>query len=519
MPFSSPSAQAEGSLRTNLAVSLAAKITAGILNFGVAPIYARLIGIEGFGLIGIYLTVQGMLQILEVGLTTAASRELARHTVQTGSAHATREFVRSIETAYWVAAAVLTAGAVLLSTTIVRHWIRLTDIPPNTAAVAVAVMLVTIALQWPGSLYFGGLMGMQRQVTANMIVLGGTVLRVAASLAVLTLVSRSVTAFFLTQAAVTAIATVVMASALWRILPPGQGAVRIRLELLKKAMGLSAGISAVSLLTTFLNQVDKVVVSRQASLAEFGYYMLAWTFASTVYMLVTPVAASVFPTLSRYAALDDVDCLTRLYSKSVQLVNLLLTPAAVVVTLFARETVLLWTRDRAAAEHTSMVIAVLMAPVIASAFLEIALVVQRAFGWIRVSLSVTALSSIVILPVMFIGLEWFGTLGAAISFAVIKTMMAIIQIVYTHRALARSGAVVRLYRQIVAPITACLVAVAMCRMCFAPGHSNLVDSVIAVSISLAVAYGVTAAFTPALRSAAAGVWPLLRGRLLPAAAR
>lgn len=490
------------SVRKSVVVTMGSKLAAGLVNFAAAPIYMHLVGPEGYGFIGVFVTLQGVLQILEVGLTTTSSREVAMQSVRSGAAQNIRDFFRTIEAAYWAAAILLCAASPLLATVLTRNWLRFNQLSASTLGIAIICLVISIALQWPGSLYFGGLMALQKPLIANTIYSGGAIVKVAFSLGILMFVDRSVTAFCLVQAAVTLVTISAMAVALWSSLPRGNGRPRFRVQMLKATLGLSAAISGVSLFSTCLNQADKVILSRYLQLADFGYYMLACTLAASLYMLVTPVCASVFPRLSQHAALEDITSVNDLYAKSIQLVTVVLAPVTVVTVFFAGPIIRIWTRDATAAHHAAGIAAVLVIASLVSAFLEVSLNVQRAFGLIRFSLAITGLGVMLVIPMIVAGVKLFGPIGGASAFALAKGFSAVVQIGYTDWALHNKFTRIWSYRDFWLPIGACLLTVGLCRWCIGGGFQSPTGMTTAVAVALVLGYAVTAAATPVMMSTA-----------------
>jgi O-antigen/teichoic acid export membrane protein len=481
---------------------MVSKLGAGIINFAAAPIYMHLVGPEGYGLIGLFVTLQGILQVLEVGLTTTSSREVAMQSVRPGTAQNIRDFFRTVEATYWGAAILLCTASPILAIVLTRHWLKLNQLPATTASVAIICLIISIALQWPGSLYFGGLMALQKPLIANAIYSGGGIVKVALSVGVLMFVARSVTAFCLVQAAITLVTVSAMAVALWSSLPRGNGQPRFRARLLKATLGLSASISGVSLFSTCLNQADKVILSRYLQLADFGYYMLACTLASSLYMLVSPVCASVFPRLSQHAALGDIASANDLYAKSIQLVTVVLAPVAIVTVMFAGAIIRIWARDANAAHHVASIAAVLVITSLVSAFLEVSLNVQRAFGLIRFSLAITGLSVVLVIPMIVAGVKLFGPIGGASAFALAMGFSAVVQIGYTDWALHNKFTRIWNYRDFWLPLGACLLTVGLCRWCIGDDFQSLTGMTTVIAVALVLGYAVTAAATPAIMSVA-----------------
>lgn len=483
-------------MKLNFAANTLSRVIAGLFNFVAAPLYAHLIGMEGYGLIGIFLTLQGLIQILEVGLTTAASRELARRCVTSECAATTRDYVRTLATLYWTATIGVSLASPLIAGVLVNRWLKFNELSAETAIAAVSALLITVVLQWPNSLYLGALMGLQRQVLANVIYGVGAIARVLATVAALVLISNSVVTFFLVQTAVTVVTIGALAVGLWRALPGSSTTPRFRIALVRSSVVLSAGISGVSLFSTCLNQVDKVILSRYLSMTDFGHYMMAWTLANSLYMLVTPICATVFPSLSQLAAVEDVPGIAKIYSQSTQLVCVLLAPAVIVTMWFPGDILLLWTKDAGTVAKSSSVVAVLMPAVLASAFLEVTLAVQRAFGWVRFSLWATGLSALVLLPVSLIAVWFLGAIGGAAAFAITKCIMSGAQIAFTHTLFRRRTDCAWRWRPVLLSLGACSAASALCRWLFPDSLSSMPLAFISVLLALIATYAAAMVTTP-----------------------
>ena len=64
-----------------MAAAFAGKTWAVLLQLLLVPQYIRLLGIEFYGLVGFYMTLQAAFQILDLGVSQTVTRELARHSI------------------------------------------------------------------------------------------------------------------------------------------------------------------------------------------------------------------------------------------------------------------------------------------------------------------------------------------------------------------------------------------------------------------------------------------------------
>ena len=91
-------------LSRNIVANFVGMVWAALMGPALVSIYVRFMGIEAYGLVGILTTLQATFTLLDLGLSTATNRELARYSVQEDAGEAARTLVRTAETIYWTIA-------------------------------------------------------------------------------------------------------------------------------------------------------------------------------------------------------------------------------------------------------------------------------------------------------------------------------------------------------------------------------------------------------------------------------
>ncbi|HEY0660874.1 MAG TPA: oligosaccharide flippase family protein, partial [Lysobacter sp.] len=144
-----------------MAAAMANSVVVVLINLVALPFYLRYLGMEAYGLIGFYATLQTVLQVLDLGLAPTISREIA-HGAETGEHRRSASLLRTLAVVY-IAVAVLIAGAVALAAPwLGSHWLQAKQLPDATVAQAIALMGLNLACRWPISLYHGALVGSHR---------------------------------------------------------------------------------------------------------------------------------------------------------------------------------------------------------------------------------------------------------------------------------------------------------------------------------------------------------------------
>src|SRR2546427_7241823 len=156
-------------VRRNIIANIAGRGWAALLSLAVLPVYIHFLGIEAFGLIGFFLSLTLILQLLDLGLGTALNRQFAQYSLQSGKAQEMRDLLRTLEIIYWVIGIAIGVVMAALAPAIAAYWLKPQQLSVETATQALAMMGIAIAFQWPRALYSGGLMGLQRQVAFNLL--------------------------------------------------------------------------------------------------------------------------------------------------------------------------------------------------------------------------------------------------------------------------------------------------------------------------------------------------------------
>jgi O-antigen/teichoic acid export membrane protein len=469
-----------------------------LLALAFVPLNIRFLGIDAFGLVGFYTTLQNVMMLLDLGVTPTINRELARHSAVRQTASGARDLVRTFEPPYWVVGIAL--GAVLAASAgmIATFWIRSDRLPVEEVRRAVALMGLSTALQWPLSFYQGGLMGLQRPILLQGVNAAAATVRGVGAVLVLWLVSPTITAFFVWQAISAALHTLTAAACLWHVLPPAPARARFRSELLRDRWRFSAGVGLTSAVALLLTQMDKVVLSKVVSLQAFGYYVLAGTMADVLYKLVTPVNATLFPRFSALAAAGEWAALQTLYHRSCQLVSAMVVPAAVTLAVFAHQLITIWTGDPQLADGAAPIVKVLAVGTALNGLMSLPYAAQLAHGWVRLTLLVNIISLIVIAPVTALLAVRFGPMGAAFAWVALNAIYVLVAVPLMHRRLFR-GQMGRWYAvDVAAPAAAGTVMIAIAASVM-PAPLSTRSQMVVIAFTYAAAACAAAMAAPELR--------------------
>jgi O-antigen/teichoic acid export membrane protein len=321
------------------------------------------------------------------------------------------------------------------STWLAADWVRPTALSIEVVARAFAAMGIVTALYFVETIYISSIVGLQRQVTENVLGSILATIRSLGAIGVLLFVSRTIEAFFLWQAAVSLLGVMVYGVAVYKALPPASQPIRFALASLGEMWRFAVGMLTVSILTLLLTQTDKLLLSRLLDLADFGYYAIASAIAAVLYKFVTPVATAVYPRLVELRTRNQENALTSAYHRSSQLVSAILGTPAIVLILFPDTLLLLWTQDAELTQEAAPLLRVLAVGTLLNGVMWIPYHLQLAYGWTGLTVKVNTIAVVALVPALVWIVPRYGGLGAAYVWLTLNTAYLLFSVHLMHRRL------------------------------------------------------------------------------------
>jgi O-antigen/teichoic acid export membrane protein len=428
----------------------------------VVPVYLRLLGAEAYGLVGLFTTVKVATLALDLGLGATLNREVARLTARPREDDDGRDVAVTLEAGSWGVGLLVGLLFAAAAPAIAGRWLTFSML--STGEVRGALWLIAAALPAliARGLYLAGLNGLQRQGMANLVQVGGTTLRAAATVTALVSVASTVTVFFVVQVTLLYLEALAGAVALRRTLPPATRPGRIRPAALRSVLGFSAGVSGTMVLGFALMSVDQVILSAILPLAEFGYYTLAVSGSNAVGQLVHPVTTAVYPRFSQLVERGDTRDLAKEYHFFSQLVAVLVLPLGVLLVFFPGEILALWTRDPQVAQAAAVVLGLRAVGTVLNALMHVPHVMQLAFGWSTLGVGVNAVALVIAVPAtLILSLRWGGA-GAALVYVGLNAAALLLAMGCMHRRVL-PGELPRWYARLLMPAVAVAVVATVSR--------------------------------------------------------
>jgi len=404
-----------------------------VMGLAFIPFYINLMGVEAYGLVGVYISLQAIFSILDLGLSQTLGREMSRLSLSSVGHQQMANTARTLEIIYWASAVLLGSMFALSSHFIAKFWLNPVQLSSDSVSNSLLIMALVIALRWPLTLYIGGLNGLQRQVSLNVQLAFFATFQGVGAILVLWLIKPTIEAFFLWQGISSLLQVLSIRLGFWRAMPLKVG--HFSLSVLYSIWRFALSMTGISLLAAILTQLDKLVLSKMLSLENFGFYVFASSVASILFRVVSPIFTTYLPRFTQLLTVEDMCSLKNSYHTASQIMAIALVPVACVLSLYAHEVLMLWTQNEQLAEHTYLLVAVLTLGNMLNGLVTVPYALQVAHGWTRFALIQNLLAVVLMVPALFIFVNQYGEVGAAFVWAGLNLLFLLVGVFIMHRKL------------------------------------------------------------------------------------
>lgn len=405
-------------MRGNIAFNYISRLFAALSTFLFIPFYISILGTDGYSIIALSLIVVSILMILDIGLSAAIAREMARRDVADAERY---RVYRVIEKIYFGLLALTTVIGLIVSGPIARNVIGETPVDRNVIAHCLILISVETGLQLMMRFYTSVLTGLERQIQGGIFTVVWTALRNGAVIPVIWLVP-DLHIFFLWQMVMTLLAVVALKvhsyryTSTWPRLP-GKF---FDIDALRGVRGFAFGMFLISLVSVVNTQLDRILIGSLASMRDLAAYTLSASLGTAMLIAATPIMTAVQPRLTTHFTNGEYEHAWQLFRKASRLVALLVFPLAVIISIYSKMLVIAWTGEEELASIAGSIIPFLVMANVSIALSIIAYATSLANGYTRFNNIVGVCSLFVSIPGYFLAIHFSGILGVAMIYFVIQ---------------------------------------------------------------------------------------------------
>ena len=469
-------------LKRNLIANFLGQGWAAFMTLAFIPLYIKYLGVEAYGILGLFTLFQAWLNLLDMGMTPTLGREMARFTGGSRSAQSIRDLLRSIEILAIGVALVIISGVALCSNWVATSWLKAEALPTEALAKAFAIMGLVMALRFVEGVYRSAIIGLQRQVLFNAVNSFMATLRGMGAVVILAWVSPTISAFFLWQGAVSILTLIILAATTYSTLPQGHRSGKFSSASLSSVWRFAGGMAAFTLSALFFTTIDKILLSNILSLSEFGLYSLAVTVAGSIILIVSPVITAFYPKFCEFHARNDSLALAESFHKGAQLVSVIAGSFSIVLIYFSETFLQFWTQNADISSRLSELLSILLLGSLVGSINWIPFQMQLAHGWTSLSVYLTSSAAIIVSCLMIWLVPIYGMLGAAYILLIVGIIYNFLLFNLMFRRIMTTEKWIWLIQDVTAPLLASALAVGLLKA-FWPIQENNIGRIVALMIA------------------------------------
>lgn len=404
------------------ASNLIANVYSLIVGIIFVPLYINYIGIEAYGVIGAFNGITTFLWLFDFGITTNINREMSKFYEQKDKRDLL-DVKKTLEIVCYGLSGLISLFLSGFIALLAFYWFNSDRFTPAYLFSVLAILAISLVLQFPIAFYTGGLLGLNQQVPLNFINIFINTLKCVGSYAAVIYFDDKIRAFLIFQVILAVLQVLILKIALTKFTETDGYRGKFKREVLGRLKKFTSELFANNVVIILLMQSDKVILSRVLSLEDFGYYMLAYSITTmTVGIFSNSVTNVVFPNFSRLVAQDNRPELIKNFHLSSQLMAWGMVSITTILAFFSQEILLIWARNPAVAEKTSLLLAVWAIGMGLNTLTLIPYYLQLANGRSNISFRFNLIALILNIPALIISSHFYGALGAAFCWLILNSV-------------------------------------------------------------------------------------------------
>lgn len=425
------------SVKNNVIFNYIGQIYVAFIGIACLPLYLKYLGAEAYGLVGFFTLLQAWMQLLDLGMSPTLGREVARLHPLAETAHQLRSVVRSVELIFICIAVVITVPLFLGRYWVAEKWLSIHELDVHLVSTCIGLMALMLGIRWLAALHRSGINAYEQQVWMNVTNVVFVTLRFPGSLLLIIYYDSSILLFFSYQLLLAILEQATITRKFYRLLPKAKQAVGwFNLKEARRIAPFALSVAYTGGIWVVVTQLDKLLLSKVLTLADYGYFTLVATISSGVMVLSWPVSTAVLPRMTALLSENREEEMLLLYRKATRFVVCMVTPVTLMLAFFPGEITYIWTGDRAAADWVAPVLPLF---ILGNGLLAIGAFqyyLQYAHGKLRLHVKFNTISAALSIPSISYAAFQYGPIGVGYVWLGFRLLSLLVWTPYVHKTYA-----------------------------------------------------------------------------------
>ncbi len=347
------------SLKKNVIANYIGQGWSAIMSFIFIPVYIKYLGMEAYGLIGLFTLLQLTLSIVDSAITPAINREMSRFTGNERTLESTRNLLRTTEIFGISFCSIFALIVLICSSYIADYWLKAEVLSKEMIIEAVAIAGFVVAMRCMEGIYRSVLIGLQKQIGLNWILVITSTLRNVGVIYALKFFAPTIKVFFYWQGVLSLFTVISQSIYVYTLLPGMFKEARFSIDEMKSNWSFALGSVCNSALNFLCTQSDKIILSKFLLLQDFGNYSFGVNIVQVITVLITPLPQAFYPNIVRLKSLNDDEEAANNFHLCCQLINIVSGVAVSILIFFGHIIIGFWTKDITIANNVTPIVQIL----------------------------------------------------------------------------------------------------------------------------------------------------------------
>lgn len=445
-----------GRTRANLLANYFGGGWAALMGLVFVPEYIHFLGIDAYGLIGIYASLTVWFSMLDMGFSPTINREMSRYLANKVTLKTIADLLKTVELIYFLISAMIIILVISIAPWLTHHWIKIGNFSEIVVVKSLMIAGVVIAIRWMSTIYRSAILGLQKQVWLNVLTAIMATIRSVGTIIVLAYINNTLEAFFIYQGITYLVEMGILFYTTHNSLPKLEKKSSLNFKLLNTGRNFILGMGAIGVLSTILMQLDKVILSKFVTLANFGYFTLASSVAGSLYILVMPISNVAYPRFTYLVSQNNIPQLIGEYHKFTQVLTIMLTPTATLMIFFSHTIIYYWSGSDVLANNVAPLMSILSVGYLINGYLHVPYMAQLGYGWYKLKLSILAIATPIVIAALYLFVHKFGVIAAAVIWLVLNVIILLVEIPIMHLRILKKELNRWVFKDIIFPLVICL---------------------------------------------------------------
>ena len=419
--------------------------------FIFVPLYINILGFESYSLISFTLVIAGILAFLDSGLTATLSRVMARKDLVLDEKIRT---FKTLETVYLIIILTVISIFLVFSNLIAENWLKSNDFNESQVSYFLRLVSFDVALQLYVRFNLGGLLGLEKQVKANVIQVGWGMMR-NGMVVLIILYKPTLETFFIWQALSSLLFAIISKFELQKELELRKNnfwKFSFEKSVITSNYKFAGGMLLVAIVAGINTQIDKFIIAQNLPLVDLGYYTLSIALGMGIISLISPISVASLPRFTALFSLGKKKEAVKLFNSINSVVSIITFSLMSILIFFSKEILWIWTGDKSLADHAKIFL-----PFTAIAYSSISIVyipfnIAIANGYTKLNNYIGIISLIVTIPGYYFISISNGAIGVVMLFSAVQITSNIIYFILIHKRFLQSNLLITLLNTVVKPL-------------------------------------------------------------------